>query len=415
MAQYISKGINKIKTNTTIIGKLEAGLKNKKDKIKFREIVEELKFGQKPPKYSAFLNQIRIENDEGTVLISIEPNSKKEHSVLVNGQIVVSYDPNNVWSSISTSKIKTSLFNILFPFAYADEKGTDAISAAILMTAAGDGVNKEVIDNYFEDNKVESEISLRASCVGSDKAKSYNKKWNFNIEDNGDYYKISSPSTKAYFQIKTVTDSLTAAELAQCYRIANTNLQKKPIEKVVDSILVLNLPSLTKKEQDSLKDSPQDRYLMGAVKTDLQIVQRKCENLKISVLRCDGERCEPSEWWDFAEMFDPSSGQWKDKSKTNRRVISDLIGEKDELTRIAEDSKQSQVKVSDARIRLKKIDEKIEAVKQELISSVKPFVTSIKTEMLNLNAFGKCCANNPCRQQMYKVKKIDMKAGNGVR
>ncbi|HEY8271715.1 MAG TPA: hypothetical protein VIG33_12565, partial [Pseudobdellovibrionaceae bacterium] len=287
----------------------------------------------------------------------------------------------------------------------------------------------------------EPESSLRAVCISDDRAKSYLKKWDLKIENAGTFYKAQKPNSEVYFKIEKSQSSLpSAADMATCYSLANSKLEIKDkdselaFRNLCDShatkvtlgdlkagvkdqcidagsdgitdknILAMNLPaveSINIKSNKYLKYPEKARIALFEKSHKQEVAYRNlgCDKIKVEISKCNKEKCSPSDFAHFAGEFDKSLGDIDVREEKNKKTLIELDQQLSKLQQILKVSPEKEL--SDVNTKIEKITEQKRLLAYDLDKATAPVLNATLNEILNLNAFGKCCANSECKRSMF--------------
>lgn len=462
------------KLATALVNKL----KTEADKDQFRILITELRAAKgKPYTFTNFADQIRLVDAKGHVLL-VTQLGEKANTVLVNGVVSVSFDPSNIWKSVTNSKKKK--YSLISTFiseanAEADRKQTDIVTAAILMTAFSSRYVEETPDTRIRDDYfaewdwkssipfIEAKATSRAVCVENDKARSSMKEWpNTKIEDMGEYYKVSSADKKNYFKIKLSKIEMPGEDLSKCYLIANAQLPAREaiklfrdryvensdltssgLETYGDAVklgrysnvltgdaekkynLLFNLESLPEPDRDQLRDyagvrmddkqqeeyyKKTEEYHKQKEEYDKQKEEFCPKRDAVEVEKCDSSSCAPSDFLSLGKEFNPLLFDYEAVRKKNSSAIDELIKVRSEKEKIIRDpNRYSGKEISVARKKIEEVNGQIEQILGSKIEK-EPHRSDnyLFTEILNLNVFGKCCANSKCKGDVFDNRGLPM-------
>ena len=100
---------------------------------------------------------------------------------------------------------------------------------------------------------------------------------------------------------------------------------------------------------------------------------------------------------------------WRERIAKMKQTSLPLTTRLADLNKIIEDPNHNSGKViSDGKAEAARIQQKLIPMYESPAEPAGPLTHVVLTEMLNLNAFGQCCANSSCKQAMYEQKKINM-------
>lgn len=324
ITHYISEGINKVKTHPEILKKLGMGLKNPKDKARLEESIEQLQISTRFPKHTVFLSQLRFLNPDGSIQFTVQGNSKKTNSLLLNGFIEINYDPNDIWNSLTNTQTKkTSLYELFLSTAYAQNSGSssdtvtvkqDALFIALFYQATGILGDKSDIlsDEYFHKNDFFSrttqifikEDPSRIKCLKSNPsppndaagAESTLKNHGLTVRlENGVYTLRNIKEPKISYQILPKINNNNAANVFPACR---NNIVAR-IKKVDDN---KPLDKLINHNERSIQAAIQDENCTGIV-----LETKKCENGQC-------ENSSPISFDELSKLFNSKMNETESKA-----------------------------------------------------------------------------------------------------
>lgn len=410
-ATVVADAINKKASNPEIIAKIINDLVNNEDKKKLKEHFEKIKF-LKFPKITTFLNQVRIESeDRSQVLFSLEVDQNSNNLLIVNGVLKIKFDPNNLWKSLIKDDVKFSKLNLILSKAFAGDS-SEVISTVLLTTSAGASAKfKLPKEEYFiKEKKIsflffhESFAVQGAQCNGDNRAKSIMPEYNLKIYEEESLIKAIFGKDEESFTIKFSGDDQALALNKECF----------------EEMYIRNLIEQWKYSYYGDSPSPfKDTLIKSNPKSSPKSLQAwkpkeicsDIKNIDLQIQKCTKLQCVKST---TGELFDKMLNS-DDEFKAIQSNIAELEKKKtmvvkklSEMKSSDSDSGKEASKTATNKEKIRQITSEIETQQNKAKEKFNKVSQAFVTELINISAIGKCCANRDCRGELYKKTKINL-------